>query len=249
MNRTGMRILLDAGSVSDWRNNAEVPTDRWMSETERARLTAIAAESRRSQFVAGRWMARVLLCRWLPGTEPGDWSICGSANEPPKVRLGNAGSSQDGPPHLSISHSGDRVACAVGDHAVGVDIEALPPRRLRDLDGLMQGIGSPAEIVEWNGTALGERVSWFHRLWVIKEAWLKARGEGVTPGRLRQLSVRSALPTDEWVSWCRMSANDVLSCHAAAVALKSLVPPPDRRTAGEGWWAVDDLAADGGTDT
>lgn len=248
MKRPGARILLGTGSVSDWQSRPQAPPAHWMSETEQARLTAVTADSRRSQFVAGRWMARALLCRWLPGTEPRDWSISGSADEPPKVSLANAGPLPGGPPHLSISHSGDRVACAVGDHAVGVDIEALPPRRARDLEGLMQGIGSPAELVEWNSTARGERVTWFHRLWVIKEAWLKARGEGVTPGRLQQLCIRSAQPADEWVAWCRTSAEDVLACHASAVALKSFVPP-DPGAAGESWWAVDDLAADGGART
>jgi phosphopantetheinyl transferase len=90
-----------------------------------------------------------------------------------------------------------------------------------------------------------ERSSWFHRLWVIKEAWLKARGEGVTPGRLRQLRIRPAKPTDELVTWCRISADDVLACHSAAVALK--FSPVDTHAAGESWWAVDDLATDDDT--
>lgn len=127
---------------------------------------------------------------------------------------------------------------------MGVDIEALPPRRARDLEGLMRGIGSPTELVEWGNTPQEARITWFHRLWVIKEAWLKARGEGVTPDRLQQLCIRAALPTDAWLSWCRTSADDVLSCHSAAVALKSLVPPPNPQAAGESWWAVDDLAPD-----
>lgn len=211
-----------------------------MSESEQVRLLATPADARRHQFVAGRWMLRALLCQWLPGTAPTDWLVSGLANEPPSVQLAR-GDGSCNPPCVSISHSGDRVACVAADHPVGVDVEAMPPRRSRDLDSLMLGIGSRAEIAAWSGVDEAGRVVWFHRLWVIKEAWLKAHDEGVSPERLQQLCIRSAAPADAWMTWCKVSSIDVLACHASAVALRSLCPP-DPPAADESWWAVDDLA-------
>ncbi len=214
-----------------------------LANDEIPRLATISASQRRGQFVAGRQLARHLLCAWTPGSKPADWAI--ESDDVGRPWAVNNTQNADRL-HLSISHSGDRVACALADHAVGVDIEALPPRRSRDLDGLMQGVGSPSEIVMWNGTCPAERSTWFYRLWVVKESWLKARGEGVTLGRLQQLCIRLAKPEDEWVTWCRATAEEVLACHASAIALAS---PPSRDPLGdaiESWWAVDDLAADGG---
>lgn len=240
MIQPGARVLLCTGSVADWQGRAKVAPALWMSESEQARLLATPADTRRQQFVAGRWMLRELLCQWLAGTVPTDWSISGLADEPPSAGLAQGGGSCS-PPCVSISHSGDRLVCAASDHPVGVDVEAMPPRRNRDLDSLMLGIGSRAEIAAWGSVGQIERTTWFHRLWVIKEAWLKARGEGVTPGRLQQLCTRPATPADAWTTWCKVSSIDVVACHASAVALRSLCPP-DPPTAGESWWAVDDLA-------
>ncbi len=73
--------------------------------------------------------------------------------------------------HWSISHK-RRWACAVvADHAIGIDIECITPRR----EGLFSMVGGDGE---WD--RLGGR-SWenFYRLFTAKEATLKAHGLGI----------------------------------------------------------------------
>ena len=80
---------------------------------------------------------------------------------------------------FSLSHSADRALVAITRHrAIGCDLEAV--RELRSGTDLARRIFAPAEI-----EAL-ERLDgepWrraFFRCWTLKEAWLKARGDGLT---------------------------------------------------------------------
>ncbi|MEI3525544.1 MAG: 4'-phosphopantetheinyl transferase superfamily protein [Eubacteriales bacterium] len=100
--------------------------------------------------------------------------------------------------HISISHSGPYIACAFGDKPVGVDVEmwkAHPKwRRIvdklhpREREELLQSCG---------GTISGdteEPVREFCGLWVRKESFLKAIGEGL------RVPLDAFDTTGEWVS-------------------------------------------------
>lgn len=81
--------------------------------------------------------------------------------------------------HLSISHSGDRVLCAVADVPVGIDLEL--PRPVRP--------GLAARWFDADEQALIARdSSTFFDLWMVKEAVLKETGCGLAHG-LREVSV------------------------------------------------------------
>lgn len=84
---------------------------------------------------------------------------------------------------VSLSHSGDYIACALGDNPVGIDIEVwkthsrwqkivekMHPREQEKLRAICGG-GISAETVE--------PVADFCDLWVRKESFLKAIGEGL----------------------------------------------------------------------
>jgi len=76
----------------------------------------------------------------------------------------------DGLPHISLSHSGRRVAVALSDAPVGVDTE-----RVRDdidwsrMRALVLAPGEPEP---------GGREAWFNR-WCLKEAVVKMTGDGL----------------------------------------------------------------------
>lgn len=75
--------------------------------------------------------------------------------------------------HLSISHSGNRVVCAVADVPVGIDLEL--PRRVRP--------GLAARWFDANEQALIARdPTAFFDLWMAKEAVLKEIGCGLAHG-------------------------------------------------------------------
>jgi 4'-phosphopantetheinyl transferase len=88
---------------------------------------------------------------------------------------------------FSISHTQDLVAVAVTVGAsIGVDLEAISPHL--DLIELAERIFSEEDLAVFQAHAKGEKLAAFYRAWTRKEAYLKARGEGITEA-LQQISV------------------------------------------------------------
>ena len=79
---------------------------------------------------------------------------------------------------FNLSHSGAWALVAVARaREVGVDIECI--RRKRSTDGIAQRFFSPAEVRELMATPEHFRVAAFFACWSRKEAYIKARGEGL----------------------------------------------------------------------
>lgn len=106
----------------------------------------------------------------------------------------------EGGPAFSITHTRDYVACCVADSGdVGVDLEAIDPRRR--VARVARRFFSPRE-ADWLDTQPRDR---FFMLWVLKEAYGKATGSGVVdafkslqcivePPRIEILETRTGLP-------------------------------------------------------
>lgn len=75
--------------------------------------------------------------------------------------------------HFNLSHSGPYALCALGDRPLGVDIEALRPRK----DTLPAGVFTPEEY-SWY-MEQGGGWSAFYTLWTRKESWAKYHGGSV----------------------------------------------------------------------
>ena len=76
-------------------------------------------------------------------------------------------------PCFSLSHSGQWILCAVGDAPLGVDIE-LP----RCTMAMAQRFFHPQEVLAVKAMPQPEQAGALCRLWVAKEAFLKAEGVG-----------------------------------------------------------------------
>lgn len=85
--------------------------------------------------------------------------------------------------HFNLSHSGGLALCGVGAAPLGVDIEAIRPRRA----GLARYICSPEEYA-WYEELGGDWES-LYTIWTLKEARVKCTGEG-----LRQRPEAIAVP-------------------------------------------------------
>ncbi|NUN53352.1 MAG: 4'-phosphopantetheinyl transferase superfamily protein, partial [Planctomycetaceae bacterium] len=115
-----------------------------------------------------------------------------------KPRLG--GECGQGRWRFNVSHSGGLWACAVAlNREVGLDLEEIRPGRA--VESIMNRYFSPAEAAALAALPGGEREAAFHRVWTRKEAWLKARGLGISipldsfevshgPGEARLLATR-----------------------------------------------------------
>ena len=112
--------------------------------------------------------------RELSGPMPPLEITCGEAGKPALA----------GGPEFSLSHSGERVLCALSDQTVGADIQQIRPcdpalaRRFFT--------GTEADWLE----AQRERDLAFSLLWSLKESYVKFLGSGIAKTHLDSFTVR-----------------------------------------------------------
>jgi hypothetical protein len=124
----------------------------------------------------------------------------------------------------SVSHSAELALIAVANgRAVGVDVEAM--RAGRRLQAIAESRFSPGEAAALRALDESERDAAFYRLWVRKEAYLKATGEGIAGG----LDSFDALTGELPEGW-ELTDLDVGEGYAAALVLA----PPLRAPADAG---------------
>lgn len=183
-------------------------TTSWLNEGEARRLARFGSESRRQHFLTGRWLARTTLSRSTADERGFDIDTEGRshvAGQPPLF--------------LSISHSGDWVACAFADAPVGVDIEDLSRRR--DFTALAQTVHSPAQCAALAAAPEADHAAMFYQWWTLKEAWFKRQGLGLDLGRMRTLEYRDA-SAEEMDATCFVDARSGLVLAVDSPALAGL---------------------------
>ena len=85
------------------------------------------------------------------------------------------------PLHFNLSHSQDLALLGVAlGRRIGVDVEHW--RRPVDAESIVKRYFSPGEASRWQALADDERLPAFFRGWTRKEAYLKARGVGLSAG-------------------------------------------------------------------
>lgn len=146
--------------------------ETWLGAQEMQRWHSLKAPARRTQFVAGHWLARQAMAQWLGG-DATDY-ILSAPDDGPPVWL-------DGPQalawrdvHVSLSHSGNWVACALARHPIGVDIESTG--RQRDFAALGQWIGLDLAAKTFAALTPQQQQQTFHTHWTLAEAWFKQAG-------------------------------------------------------------------------
>jgi 4'-phosphopantetheinyl transferase len=151
-------------------------------------------------FVVTRGLLRILLSSYLQtGTD--ELNIA-------RHRKGKPYQLNDPGLFFNISNSGDCCIFAFSRNGeVGIDIEKIRP--LDDIDGLITTNFNPGEQDYINSNA-EERLSRFVKFWTLKEAFLKAIGEGMrlTPEKLefscgddefRLRSFAGIVESDDWI--------------------------------------------------
>ncbi len=93
--------------------------------------------------------------------------------------------------HFSVSHSGVLSLCALGETAVGADVELVRPRS----GGLPRYALSEGEYAWY--LERGGRWEDFYTLWTLKEARTKCTGEGIFHTAARRVSVPLLQPGEE----------------------------------------------------
>lgn len=187
-------VTLGLSRISSVAASAEAAGPGWLSESEQGRLGRMRSARRRAEFLGGRLALRTLLAAVHGGNPLRDWSLDAPENAPPCL------SSQPSiPVHLALSHSGDWLLCAVSAFPVGVDIEQLGAAR--DYAGLADMVCSPAERGRLQGCGPLKFVREFTTCWALKEAWLKARGEGIASRPLPSVETERASGAGNALVW------------------------------------------------
>ena len=149
-----------------------------MRDARKAKVERFQNETSKQCTLAGEWLVRGLLAE-VTGKPGESFTIC--ADEKGKLHAENT-------PGLffNISHSGSKVAAAVCDERVGVDIEVLRPvslklaKRVCTVEELLYVFGrTPAE-TDFEDETNPECIRRFFEVWTAKEAYFKCIGTGIT---------------------------------------------------------------------
>ena len=221
------RLELGASDVHIWRTSLERPPDsvaqfrQLLSPDELDKADRYHFEKDRRHYTVARGVLRMLLSRYL-ALAPDKLQFSYSKYGKPALEP-----STGAPLKFNLAHSGGIALYAfttVGE--VGIDVELIRP----DFTGdeIARRFFSTAEITALNKLPAGARHQAFFACWSRKEAFIKAKGLGLslgldkfdvslTPGEPPAM-LRTAWDDREVSLWSLLGI-DVGEQHAAAVAL------------------------------
>jgi 4'-phosphopantetheinyl transferase len=194
-----------------------------LESDETARAARFVMDVHRNRFIAGRAMLRDLIAGYL---EQPPQSIRFAYNEWGKPAIAPGFAQLD--LRFNLSHSGDLAMYAFAiARDVGVDIEMI--RADAAGDRIAENYFSPAEVTMLRALPADRQVEAFFNCWTRKEAYVKARGAGLSID-LKSFDVSLApgeeakiLRSDDRLQWSLASFNPAPDCVAAMVTEG---PPP-----------------------
>ena len=144
----------------------------WLNEEEKQRWRVFQYAGPRRRFALCRAALRATLCERLRC----DNEKLGFENLPRGKPLAFVGG-MPASVNFNVSHSGKSGLIAFNKNGrVGIDVEERKERE--DLDGLIETVFGPQEQLELSVLAGEPRLRLFYNLWTIKEALVKALGDG-----------------------------------------------------------------------
>jgi len=213
------RLTLPPGALHIWRVSLDVPSgspahfSSVLSLEEQARAERFVFEHDRQHFQVARATLRLLLGRYLQISPHAVEFDAGPQKKPYLAKHLNPSGLQF---NLSHSHGVALFAFAAG-RQLGIDVEKIRPDfASRDI---AERYFAPKEIAELDALPPSEYTLGFFHCWTRKEAYIKARGEGLhlpldsfsvsltprRPAKLRSVdsnawSIYSFSPTEEYVA-------------------------------------------------
>jgi 4'-phosphopantetheinyl transferase len=187
---------------------------RTLTADETRRAERFYFQKDRDRFIVARGLLRSILSRYL-NMEPSQLRFRYGAHGKPDLATASGGHKL----RFNLSHSNGLALYAITrDREIGVDIEYIRA----DFPGLQvaEHFFSPREIATLRALPAARRHEAFFTFWTLKEAYIKARGQGLTLS-LDQLDVSAALEGRAPL----LSTNDDLQ-HFSHWSLQKLVPAP-----------------------
>jgi 4'-phosphopantetheinyl transferase len=154
-----------------------------VSAEEARRSEAFVFARHRSQHLLARALVRRVLSE-LTGCEPARWRFRANAYGRPEIEA----PAEHRALKFSLSHTDGLLAClAAFDRQVGVDVEPLRP--VPSLMEIAEAQFAACETEALRNLASEQQNQAFLELWTLKEAYLKARGLGLS-GELSRVAFR-----------------------------------------------------------
>jgi 4'-phosphopantetheinyl transferase len=143
-----------------------------LAPDERERAERFHFERLRWRFVVGRGVLRIILAGYL-GTAPAGVRIAYGLRGKPRLADGHGDALR-----FNLAHSGGLALYAVTrGRELGVDLEEVRP--LEDAEAIAARYFSAGEAAALGALPHADRLAGFFRCWTRKEAYVKARGEGL----------------------------------------------------------------------
>lgn len=174
-------LALDAAEVHVWRAPLALPASHvnslslLLAPDELGRAARFHFRRDRDNFIAARGTLRVILARYL-GVRPGQLEFRYTAYDKPSLAPESGGG---GDVRFNLSHSHDLALYAFTlGREVGIDLEHTRPQE--ELDAIAGRFFSAPEISALRALPADLRLEAFYNCWTRKEAYIKARGEGLS---------------------------------------------------------------------
>jgi 4'-phosphopantetheinyl transferase len=198
---------------------ALLPLD-WLDDSERALLGEFGGKNLRNNYLVTRILCRAALSHYAD-VAPADWRFERSAHGKPKIVSPGGYSSL----RFNITHTEGLIVCVVSRAgAVGVDAERIS-RRV-NIYQVARHFFAPSEQCQLPALAPAKSLRRFFEIWVLKEAYLKGRGRGLSESLKRvEIIFDSAgmpLPIKGW----QLSLHNLGPHHVAATAVRAGEPIP-----------------------
>ena len=143
-----------------------------LSEQERLRAATFKSDEMRRRYIAVRAKLRVIIASYLK-SDPAGFDFKIAEHGKPYLACGSV--------HFNLSHSANNLVIAVANFPnIGIDIEEIKSRN--NFAGLAARCLSVDELQAWRQLSVDEQKQAFYRLWVKKEAFVKAVGQGISLG-------------------------------------------------------------------
>ena len=175
-------VALPPGQVHIWITQPEVIQDNalladyldLLSTEEREKQKRFHFERDRKNYLCTRALVRAVLSKYAP-VAPAGWEFERNAYDKPEIKRTDRSL-----PDLqfNLSHSNQLIACAVTlDRKLGIDVEHTI--RSTDFPEVANRYFSSLEMADLNRLSIPEREMKFFEYWTLKEAYIKACGEGL----------------------------------------------------------------------
>ena len=214
-------LVATTAEVHVWQSSLALPIvrvrdlERTLATDERARADRFVREKDRDRFIVGRGVLRTILARYL-GSDPRQLRFDYSEFGKPIL------STDSGLSHMrfNVSHTDQMALYAItSGREIGIDIERI--RSDVETKDIAERFFSRQEVATLRGLPSAFQLEAFFACWTRKEAYLKARGNGLS------------LPLDGFdVSLAPGHPAALLDVHhdskeAARWSLRELFPGPD----------------------